>query len=227
MKLKSEVLELLKTSSDFVSGQTIADKFSVTRSYIWKIITALKKEGYEIACVTNKGYKLTDRKNIFDTEKIADALKINVRYFSSLPSTNEYAKALKDEDMPALIAAKRQTNGKARHERIFPSDKDGIYMSLALKIRIPNEKTDETADIAVKAVRNIFGGEKRENALFLNGEKLAGVLVEAMRDMDCTEKIIIGIGIYTDKSDADKTSAAIKIASEIMDELHKIEKTAV
>ena len=58
--LKSEILKLLKSTNEYVSGQELCEKFGVSRTAIWKAIEGLKKDGYEIEAVRNRGYKLAE-----------------------------------------------------------------------------------------------------------------------------------------------------------------------
>ena len=53
--MKSEILRLLKESDTYISGQQLCEQFQVSRTAIWKVIDQLKKEGYEIEAVRNKG----------------------------------------------------------------------------------------------------------------------------------------------------------------------------
>ncbi len=41
--MKKKILELLKNSDDFISGQTICEKLGVSRTAVWKNINTLKK----------------------------------------------------------------------------------------------------------------------------------------------------------------------------------------
>ena len=56
--MKAEILALLRESEDYVSGQELCNRFGVSRSAVWKAVNQLKKEGYEIQAVQNRGYKL-------------------------------------------------------------------------------------------------------------------------------------------------------------------------
>ena len=53
--MKTEILSMLRSTSDYVSGQSICKKFGVSRTAVWKIINQLKEEGYEIEAVQKKG----------------------------------------------------------------------------------------------------------------------------------------------------------------------------
>ena len=56
--MKSEILRLLKENDTYISGQQLCEQFQVSRTAIWKVIDQLKKEGYQIEAVRNKGYRL-------------------------------------------------------------------------------------------------------------------------------------------------------------------------
>lgn len=63
MSVKTEVLKLLEASRERdLSGQEMAESLGVTRSAIWKAVNTLKKEGYQIQAVNNRGYRLKEWK---------------------------------------------------------------------------------------------------------------------------------------------------------------------
>ena len=55
---KTEVLQLLRNSGDYVSGQQICETLGISRTAVWKIMNQLKEEGYEIEAGQNKGYRV-------------------------------------------------------------------------------------------------------------------------------------------------------------------------
>lgn len=56
--MKAEILAALRETDGYVSGQELCEKFGVSRTAVWKAINQLKKEGYEIEAVTNRGYRI-------------------------------------------------------------------------------------------------------------------------------------------------------------------------
>ena len=76
--MKEKILALLRTSSDYISGQAICEKLGVSRTAVWKNINALKAEGYIIDAVNNKGYRLVGEPDIVTKEKIEAALTTSV-----------------------------------------------------------------------------------------------------------------------------------------------------
>ena len=66
MTVKEKVLSLLmEAEGRSVSGEEIAKTLQVTRSAVWKGIQGLKKAGYQVEGVPNKGYRLAVRSGDF------------------------------------------------------------------------------------------------------------------------------------------------------------------
>ena len=56
IKVKTEVLRMLKETDDYLSGQEICERLNVSRTAVWKVIKQLETEGYEIYINYYKGY---------------------------------------------------------------------------------------------------------------------------------------------------------------------------
>ena len=69
--MKSEILRLLKSSDTYLSGQQICEQFQVSRTAVWKVMEQLKKEGYQIEAVRNKGYRLVDSPDVMSKAEIS------------------------------------------------------------------------------------------------------------------------------------------------------------
>ena len=113
-------------------------------------------------------------------------------------STNTQLRELAEKGAPEgmLLITDYQTAGRGRHGRNFFSPKGtGLYMSLLLRPTFGLEQatllTTACAVAAAEAVETlgISLGIKWVNDLFLNGRKVAGILVEAIQS-----GIIVGIG---------------------------------
>ena len=63
--MKAEILALLREQGSYVSGQELCERVGVSRTAVWKAINQLKKEGYQISAVQNKGYLLEQEEEIF------------------------------------------------------------------------------------------------------------------------------------------------------------------
>lgn len=202
-KLKTDILQQLRQSgSRPVSGERLAEQFSVTRAAVWKSIAALKRDGYRIEGVPRAGYRLLPS-DVADGAELSRLLELSgfpgvgIRIAATLPSTNSFAERLLGEDfaLPFLVLAERQTAGRARRGERFPSEPGGMYMSLAFRPG-PVSSFQDLAGAVYSLVRSVIGGELRENAVFSGKEKSCGMLVEYVADPDGIRACIAGIGVY-------------------------------
>ncbi|MBQ8410281.1 MAG: biotin--[Ruminiclostridium sp.] len=213
MTVKKKTLEILeKNKGSFISGEEISEKLNVTRNSVWKAINSLKTEGYVISAVTNKGYCLSEKSNVFTSSLVCsqlnDALreKLNVTVVPVVGSTNTELKAVgeKGGSEGTVLIALEQTEGRGRLGRSFYSPKDtGLYMSILLRPDFsPEESLFITACAAVAASEAIDKtGVKTEikwvNDIYLNGKKVCGILTEASMDFESRRLnyAVLGIGI--------------------------------
>ena len=56
--MRKEILKLLFTADDFLSGEQISGTLGISRAAVWKHIKALKEEGGKIEAHTKRGYRL-------------------------------------------------------------------------------------------------------------------------------------------------------------------------
>lgn len=190
MSLKTDILTQLKRRGT-LSGQALAEMFGVTRAAVWKAVSALRKEGYRIEGAPKAGYRLL-LSDVADGDELSRLLSeagfpgVKIYVVSALPSTNAYAERLlaEGETAPSLVLAERQTAGRARRGKAFPSETGGVYMSLLLFPRAPAREADALSEKIYGAVRSVLGGTLRDNEIFSDGTKLCGVLVEYLSDPD-------------------------------------------
>ena len=62
--MKEKILELLKQSNEYHSGEELSQRFGVTRAAVWKSIKQLEALGYVIESKTRKGYRLVGTSDI-------------------------------------------------------------------------------------------------------------------------------------------------------------------
>lgn len=207
MATKEKVLARLKASSEFISGETLAQELAVSRTAIWKAIKELEKKGYHIQHhATGYRYEASD---ILDPQEIATGLKTptSVKVLDSSASTMKDAQlaVLQGEKTPLLIVADMQEAPHGRFNRpFFAVEKAGIYMSLLLE---PKENLNELPQYTVlmavavaEAIDALVGVEteiKWVNDIYLHGKKVSGILSEAMTDVETNslKYIIIGMAI--------------------------------
>ena len=142
MSMKAKILELLREKETYVSGQELCEQFGVSRTAVWKAIGQLKKEGYVIEAVQNKGYHLVDQaEEVYNQADIQSRLKTKwvghpLLFFDSIDSTNIRAKleAEQGAESGLLVVADQQTAGRGRRGRGWESPSgSNIYYTLMLK----------------------------------------------------------------------------------------------
>lgn len=208
--MKTKILSLLKEADTYISGQDICTFFGVSRTAVWKAINQLKKEGYVIEAVPNKGYYLKTSPDIFSYSEIKSVLNTKwigdeLYFCEEIDSTNTKAKQLAETgaDSGTLVIANMQTGGKGRRGRHWESPAGtGIFMTLILKPDMnPSRASMLTLVMAlavVKACNEITTSTcyiKWPNDIVLNNKKICGILTEMSAEMDYINHIVIGIGI--------------------------------
>lgn len=214
MTTKESILALFEEQKGtYFSGEEIAEKLSVSRAAIWKAVKSLRKDGYVIDAVRNKGYCLSVETDILSVQGIKKYLdleyqNLDIRVLAEVDSTNaavrEQAEAGTEEG--CVVIANSQLNGKGRLQRNFYSPADtGIYMSLLLRPEgITSEQAAKITTMAAVAVcetvEKIAGKEagiKWVNDIYMDGKKVSGILTEASLSMESgsVQYVILGIGM--------------------------------
>ncbi len=210
MTTKEEILNCLRSSGGYVSGEELSVRLNVSRTAVWKNINSLRDAGYEIQSVTNRGYRLVSRPDILSEEEIAAGLDTKflarkIYYSDSIDSTNEEAKrqALRGAPNGSLFIAERQLGGKGRLGRAWSSPAGtGLWFSLLLLPGfIPVQVTSVTllAGLAVcNAIRSRTGCAamiKWPNDIVIGSRKVCGILTEMAAEMERINFVVVGIGI--------------------------------
>ena len=97
MNTKEEILNRLRQSEGYVSGEQLSEALGISRTAVWKNITSLREAGYKIDSVTNRGYLLTFLPDLLTPEEVSYGLHTAVlgSKIVTLPeidSTNELVK---------------------------------------------------------------------------------------------------------------------------------------
>ena len=244
--MKNKILKVLIDQKDgYISGENLSQMFGVSRTAIWKHIQTLKKEGYQIVSVTNKGYHLKRKSS--DVDQIAlDQMILNsglikqVVYLDQVDSTNMEAKrmALSTHFHQSLIVAREQIMGKGRMGRSWLSEKDsGIWMSLLLKPSLSPDMVSKVTLIAAAAASRsieeetgLITGIKWPNDIVINRKKVCGILAELSAELGHIHYLIVGVGInvsqsvFEDSISDKATSIAIENQGKPVNRLNIIKK---
>lgn len=203
------VLELLRDSKDFLSGEAIGDKLGVSRAAVWKNIKKLRIEGYKIESVTNKGYKLIEN-NLLLCQEIMDTIPTKsigkeIIFFTETDSTNTQLKKIgQNKGNEGIVAiAESMTQGRGRLGRVWTAPKfTGLWFSILLKPNIAPQNASAITLISGIAVANAIENTidlkvdiKWPNDILVNNKKICGILTEMDCEIDNINFVILGIGI--------------------------------
>lgn len=212
--MKNEILRLLKTSDTYISGQQLCDQFHVSRTAIWKAIEQLKKEGYEIEAVRNRGYHLKESPDVLSEAEIGSVLKTSwaggdLVCYAETDSTNNRAKEAGEKGAPhgMLFVADEQTAGKGRRGRTWVSPPGtSIYMTILLRPDIEPSKAPMLTLVmglsVAEGIQKATGVEtkiKWPNDIVMNKKKVCGILTEMSTEIQYVNYVVIGVGINTNQ----------------------------
>ena len=211
--MRREILKILRESNGkFVSGESIAKKFNISRTAVWKHVQGLRKIGYTIDSVVKSGYALYSPPDLLLPDEISNGLETKIIgreiiYFDSTNSTNEQAKRIINErknqiEDGILLVTESQTAGKGRLDRKFYSPyAKGILFSIIIRPDVPLQDAPKftlAIAAAISQAMEDFGlkpGIKWPNDIMYKGKKLVGILTEMSAEIDRVHCIIIGCGI--------------------------------
>ena len=220
--MKTKILNVLRKSDGYVSGQALCNMLGVSRTAVWKVINQLKEEGYVIEAVQNKGYHITKYPDILTSGEIMSQLTCvdtgsttgiirEVVYYDETDSTNNEAKRAAERDNAAdgtLYITESQTGGRGRRGRNWVSPAgSGIWMSLLLRPDIAPVNASMLTIVAAMAVQEAIhkvlteDGHDAEcrikwpNDIVLDKKKICGILTEMSAEPEHVNYVVTGIGI--------------------------------
>lgn len=218
-EIRKELLDAFTTAGDtFLSGQHLAELIGCSRTAVWKHIEELRKEGFELEAVRNKGYRILKTSENVSADEIRFGLTTNfigknIHYEESVESTQKIAHRIASEDAPegTVIIAEEQLSGRGRMARQWHSPKyTGIWMSMIIRPNIPLSNAPQLTLLAAVAIvqaieelTDLIPEIKWPNDILINGKKVTGILTELQAEADLIHSIIIGIGINVNQKKED------------------------
>lgn len=218
--LKSDILKKLKEKNDYVSGQDLCEEFGVSRTAVWKAVNNLKKEGFLIDSVTNKGYLLRESEDVFSKASLESAIETKwlgkkLCFFDEIDSTNTELKRMAETgevENGTLAITENQTKGRGRRGREWKTIVGtNIAMSFILKPEFAPDRASMLTILAAMAIaegtKNAAGVQcqiKWPNDVLINKKKYCGILTEMSAEPDFIHYVIVGIGINANTTEFPK-----------------------
>lgn len=201
---------ILKQLADgqFHSGEALAQRFKVTRATIWNAIQHAESLGVEIFSVRGRGYKLPQAIELLNKNEVLNAIGeqrawFNLQILDEVTSTNTYLMQQKGIAHATCVAAHIQTQGKGRRGRTWISQL-GASLTFSLLWRFQcgaAALSGLSLAVGVALIRalNALGMNdaqlKWPNDVLVNGNKLAGILIELQGDLEGPSAAVIGVGV--------------------------------
>ena len=207
---KQTVLDTLRQSGGFVSGEAISQSLGISRNAVHKHVNSLRRRGYRIVGISRRGYKLEQEPSTLAMTRVAEitrqcALGHYYRHYDEIGSTNAEAKALATEGAPegTVVIAECQTAGRGRLGRRWSSPTGkGLLFSVVLRPSMSMSDAHMLTLVAAVAVADAIESHTRislkikwPNDLFVDDKKVGGILMEVAGQQDEVDWIVLGIGI--------------------------------
>ena len=204
--LTFHVLKLLREEA-FCSGQALAQHLNVSRASVWGALNEAQNAGMHIHRVHGRGYRLAERLDWLDGDKINRAVAhcgLAIEVTECCESTNASLMAIAEAGGQSgrVVATELQTRGRGRLGRAWQS---GLANALTFSLlwRFDRGVTGLGGlSLAVGvAIARVFRREgvlvelKWPNDLLFHRRKLGGVLIEVRGEALGPCVAVIGIGL--------------------------------
>ena len=208
---KKTVIDILRDSHDFVSGEAISDVLGISRNAVHKHVKSLRKRGYRIVGVSRRGYRLEDEPARLSMGHVTQRTENTMfghsfRYHDEIESTNLEAKSLAMKGAPegTVVVAEAQTAGRGRLGRRWTSPAGkGLLFSVDPAPVAADERGAPADDRGRDRGRRGDREARRRRASPSSGPttsssataRSAGILMEVSGEQDEVDWVVLGIGL--------------------------------
>lgn len=196
----------------FHSGETLGQQLGISRTAVWKVLQTYTELGLEVQAVPGRGYRLARPVELLDESVILDAIDEPARVLLSalevhrdIESTNGYLldKVNTGVSSGFVCLAERQQAGRGRRGRHWISPFGAnLYLSVLWKFdTAPSALSGLSLAIGIAVIRALrdngitSAGLKWPNDIVINGQKLAGILIEMTGESAGPCHVVTGVGI--------------------------------
>jgi BirA family biotin operon repressor/biotin-[acetyl-CoA-carboxylase] ligase len=228
--MQERIIQFLKESDGYISGEEISQRLKMSRAAIWKYMQELRAQGYEIAAVPHLGYQLVTGPDKLLSYEIQSGLNTKVIgkkviVMETVSSTMDEAFRLGNENCQegTVVCAEAQSKGRGRLGREWVSPKTkGLYFSFVLRPSLPLSQLGQLTLMsavalaeAVESISDLKPLIKWPNDVLLGNRKLAGILTELRAESDQVKFVIVGIGfnINTSSNHLPPGASSLKVAA--------------
>ncbi|RJG49384.1 bifunctional biotin--[acetyl-CoA-carboxylase] ligase/biotin operon repressor BirA [Motilimonas pumila] len=205
--LNPNIISLLNTlaSGQFASGEALGEQLSVSRAAIAKYIKQLEQLGLDIYSVKGKGYRLAQPISLLNAQAInaqIDAPEVEI--FTLIDSTNQHLlNRIGQLEKGHTCIAECQQAGRGRRGRTWVSPfASHLYLSMywqldeGMAAAMGLSLVTGIAVVNALTAMNISGVKlKWPNDIYVEGKKLAGILVEMSAQASGPCQLVIGLGL--------------------------------
>ena len=225
--LDAALLRALRGSTIHTPPTELAAQIGSTRAGVAALVDELREAGFEFDERPGLGYRLTgtpDRLIAADLDSRLGncALVREIVIFEETDSTNDQAAKLGRSGAASGLAifAEKQNAGRGRFGRRWESASHlGLWFSLLLRPTFPQEHwprltTWAAVSIAsaIERATGVSAGIKWPNDIFVDGRKIAGVLIETAQD----HFAVVGIGLNANHAREDFPENLAAIATSLL-----------
>ncbi len=216
MELHS-ILSLL-SDGEFHSGSDLGRALGVSRTAVWKTLGQLEELDLSLESVKGRGYRLSRGLDLLDDGEILShigsevAANVDIEVLLRTGSTNSYLLGkVPSGKLYDCCFAEYQTQGKGRRGRKWVSPfARNIYFSMAFDLEGGAEALSGLSLVIGLSVartlkkKGVTGIElKWPNDIWLQGKKIAGILVELHGEATTAWRVVLGLGLNVDMTEAE------------------------
>ena len=228
--------EFISAKGEYISGEILSKQLGLSRVGLRQKIELLKADGFSFLAVRKLGYRLESLPKLPSRYAFLATIALfgvdcTPLFFDSVDSTNLRALALATESPEGAFAvfAANQTKGRAARGAKWRSQKKSFALSCSLS---PMREVKNRGQLSEKLAKKAAGVLQKnsplklrvqKNAIYLNGEKLCGVLCEFLSEGDFVSSVSAGIGVnYAALPEANPNILAANLAKVFFENLRSL-----